>query len=71
MEVGMHRNTATGERSVQLLANDTARTGATLHQWINMLLLAERWLCERQQQTQATKQQQTQVTKQRPARRKK
>lgn len=46
MRVELERTTNDGQRSVRIVANDTARQPETLRQWIKMLQLAERWLRE-------------------------
>jgi hypothetical protein len=48
MKVEIERLTNTGERLIRLIADDTAKSPATLRHWIGMLRLAERWLHEGQ-----------------------
>jgi hypothetical protein len=54
MKVEIERVTSTGERLIHVSAHDTAKNPVTVHQWIRMLQLAERWLREGQQLKQET-----------------
>jgi hypothetical protein len=48
MKVELERSTTNGNRSVTLIAGDTATHSATIRQWIRMLQVAERWLREKE-----------------------
>ena len=51
MNVQIERSTATGEKTIKLLANDTVRNPETIRRWIRMLEIAHNWLIMRDEVT--------------------